>query len=218
MAARTNLAMHDGWRGRKSLLDKTVPYFNVIMRRSAGLVIPRFILPRGFSLSWFVEGDEARWADIETSVGEFDDVPAALKYFQERYVPYLDELKRRLLLVRAANGDWVGTISAWWNYTGAQRDASIHWLAVRPAYQGLGLGKVLVSECLYTLLRLEGDVEVFLHTQTWSHRAIGIYFKAGFEIVQRETFGEYQNDYDQAMPVLRRIIPTEWWPPRRDKG
>ena len=51
-------------------------------------------------------------------------------------------------------------------------------------------------------LSIEGDRDIYLHTQTWSYKAIGIYMSAGFEIVEKGTFGEYANEYEKAMPVL----------------
>ncbi len=190
------------------MLDKTLPYFNVIMRRRAGLPIAIHRLPTGFSMAEFGPGDEIPWARIETSVGEFMTDGAALTYFQATYLPYRDELTRRCVFVRGPDGGAVGTIMSWWNTTDQRRDPSLHWLAVRPDSQGLGLAKALVSECLQRLVCLEGDRDIFLHTQTWSHRAIAIYLKAGFEFVRQGSFGGYPNDYLQAMPVLKTVLPS----------
>lgn len=188
------------------MLDKTVPYFNVIMKRGAGERISAFDLSPGFSWTWFTKGNETEWASIETSVGEFASEQEALEYFQREYLPHVRELERRLLFVRTANGEAVGTITSWWNHTGKRRDPSIHWLAVRNEYQGLGLGKALVSECLKRLVFLDGENDVWLHTQTWSHKAIGMYLKAGFELVEQESFSQYSNDYEHAIPILRQTL------------
>ncbi len=190
------------------MLDKTVPYFNVIMKRRARLPVVTHELPSEFSLAGFGPRDEVQWAGIETAVGEFMTESEALTYFQATYLPHSDELTRRCVFVRQADGAAVGTITSWWNTTEERRDPSVHWLAVRPDYQGLGLGKALVSECLKRLVWLEGDRNIFLHTQTWSHRAIAIYIKAGFEFVGQGSFGGYPNDYEQAMPVLRSVLPS----------
>jgi hypothetical protein len=53
---------------------------------------------------------------------------------------------------------------------------------------------------------LEGDKDIFLHTQTWSYKAIGLYLKASFEILESESFGHYKNDYEKAMPILRTVL------------
>ncbi|GIN88828.1 hypothetical protein J6TS2_52140 [Heyndrickxia sporothermodurans] len=49
-------------------------------------------------------------------------------------------------------------------------------------------------ECINQLKQLEGDKDIFLHTQTWSYKAIGIYLKAGFNILEDGSFAKYKND------------------------
>ncbi|MGE8207335.1 GNAT family N-acetyltransferase [Heyndrickxia sp. NPDC080065] len=188
------------------MLDKSIPYFNVIMKRPAGNPPPDFLLPEGFSFVWFTEGKEQKWAEIEASVGEFSNTEDALSYFQKTYIPFLDELKKRLLFVQDREGNEVGTITCWWDITGAKRDAAIHLFAVKKEYQCLGLGKALVSECINRLLQLEGDKAIFLHTQTWSYKAIGLYLKVGFNIVEEGSFAQYKNEYEQAIPLLKEVI------------
>lgn len=190
------------------MLDKTVAYFDVIMKRAAGEPISEFDLPEGFSWTWFIDGNEVEWSGIESSVGEFASEQEALEYFRREYSTHAHELERRLLFARAESGEAVGTITSWWNQTHERRDSSIHWLAVKREYQGLGLGKALVSQCLKRLVLLEGEKDVWLHTQTWSHKAIGLYLKAGFELVEHESFSQYTNDYEQALPILRRMLPS----------
>jgi GNAT superfamily N-acetyltransferase len=190
------------------MLDKSIPYFNVIMKRHANIPIPEFDLPHGYSFAWFNTGKEEKWAEIETSVGEFNTIEEAVNYFRAEYIPFEDELKKRLLFVRNEKGEEIGTITGWWNVTGVRRDPSIHWFAVKKEYQGLGLGKVLVSECLKRLMHLEGSKEVFLHTQTWSYRAIGLYQNAGFHIEPQECFAHYRNDYYDAVPILKKYLSS----------
>jgi GNAT superfamily N-acetyltransferase len=191
------------------MLDKSIPYFNVIMKRLADIPIPAYSLTQGYSFTWFYGGQEKKWAEIVTSVGEFEHAGEALEYFREKYMPFAEELERRLLFV--INEDWeeVGTITSWWDLSGVRRVPSIHWFAVKPEYQGLGLGKALVSECLVRLLQLEGNKDIFLHTQTWSYKAIKLYMNAGFRIEPTEVFASYKNDYREAIPILERFIPLE---------
>jgi ribosomal protein S18 acetylase RimI-like enzyme len=193
-------------KGETALLDKSIPYYNVIMKRRAGIPLPHSALPKGYSFAWYVPGKEEKWAEIEASVGEFESTEQGLHYFRSEYLPHLYELKRRLVYIQNVEGIEVGTITSWWNLNGERRDPSIHWFAVKNEYQGLGLGKALISECLSRLLLLEGDRDIFLHTQTWSYKAIGLYLKAGFEILESESFGNYKNDYDKAMPILKKVM------------
>lgn len=190
------------------MLDKSIPYLNVIMKRPTNIPIPEYDLPHGYSFVWFDKGQEDKWAEIETSVGEFETIEEALNCFRAEYMPFEDELKKRLLFVLNDNREEIGTITSWWNTTGIRRDPSIHWFAVKKEYQGLGLGKALVSECLNRLIHLEGNREVFLHTQTWSYKAIGLYLNAGFNIEKDEVFSHYKNEYHDAIPILKKYLSS----------
>lgn len=113
------------------------------------------------------------------------------------------------MFVENEQGEAVGTIMCWWDYREGGRVPSIHGFAVKSGYQGLGLGKVLVAACLREMIELEGDRDIYLHTQTWSYKAVRLYSRFGFDIVRDETFGSYENDYDRAMPILNALLKTE---------
>ena len=188
------------------MLDKSLPYYHVIMRRPRGLVAPVPQFPAGYAVSPFEHGSDIGWGAIEAAVGEFESPALARRYFRETYLLHHGEVGRRVLFARGPGGTDVGTVTAWWDYTGARRDAALHWLGVVPGQQGHGLGTALVHACIERLQQLEGDRDIYLHTQTWSHRAIGIYQRAGFEMV-RERFAGSPNDFDQACTVLRTVRP-----------
>lgn len=188
------------------MLDKSLPYYHVIMRRPRGLAAPASQLPTGYAVSPFEVGSDTAWAAIEAAVGEFESPARAKRYFRETYLPHRGEVERRVLFARGPGGAEVGTVTAWWDYTGPRRDSALHWLGVLPGLQGRGLGTALVNAGIERLQQLEGDRDIYLHTQTWSHTAIGIYQRAGFEMV-RERFAGSPNDFDQARAVLRTVRP-----------
>lgn len=184
------------------MLDKTIPYYNIIMKRYKGTTIPDVILPKEFSFRLYSEGDEKDWADIMASVGEFDNYDEAFEYFNKIYMPQKNELKRRLLFIETNNHKKIGTLTNWWNLTDGRRDPSIHWVGVKIEFQGLGLGKALIYEGMRRMIEIEGDRDYFLHTQTWSYKAINIYIRAGYDLVKDETFSEYTNDYEKALEII----------------
>ncbi len=188
------------------MLDKTLPYYNIIMKRQKGTKAPNPILPKGFSFNLYTEGDEIYWAKIETSVGEFDSIEEALDYFGKEYLPYPNELKKRLIFIETEDKKKVATLTNWWNFTQGRRDPSIHWVGVQEEYQGLGLGKAIVFEGMKRMIELEGDRDFFLHTQTWSYKAINIYIQAGYRLVKDEAFGGYKNDYEKALSTIREKL------------
>ncbi len=188
------------------MLDKSLPYHHIIMKRTTGTPIPRFDLPDGFLFTDFAEGDEKDWADILVSVGEFDNADDALERFREDYLPHRDQLERRIQFIRTTDGRAVGTATCWWRNSFSQRSPSLEWVAVRPEYHGHGLGKAMVSKAMKRMVCMEGDNSVYLHTQTWSYHAIGIYKKMGFFLLSDGSFGEYPNEYDKAMGVLSGLL------------
>lgn len=189
------------------MLDKLIPYYHVLMKREKGSSFSSFELPSGFKYVLFKAGDEKDWAEIEASVGEFDKAIDALLFFQKNYLPYIKELERRCLFIENDDGRKVATLTIWWCYTGVRRDPWIHWVAVRPEFQGLGIGKAIVSEGIKRLIDIEGDRDVYLHTQTWSYKAIGIYTKAGFRITRETGLAGYENnEVDKAAELLKAYM------------
>ncbi|MCC8116281.1 MAG: GNAT family N-acetyltransferase, partial [Planctomycetes bacterium] len=86
------------------MLDKSVPYKHVLMRRPAGHPLPSWSLPDGYSFAFYQPGDERDWALIETSVLEFPHSGDALLYFQADFRSYPQELGRRPQFVVAPDG------------------------------------------------------------------------------------------------------------------
>lgn len=185
------------------MLDKTVPYAEIWMYRSKDFPVAEQHLPDGFHFEFYEEGDEAEWAAIETAVSEFESEAGALDYFQEKFAPYSEDLKQRMLFVTDLSGEKIGTCSAWWKVvpTG-ERYPLVHWVAVKPGYQGKGIAKAMMSRTLELLQDLEETSPVFLHTQTWSHVAIRLYQKLGFEITDKNLDGSPNAHYKKAMDIL----------------
>ena len=188
------------------MLDKSIPYAELWMCRVKDLPVSEQNLPEGFHFEFYQEGDEREWAAIETAVAEFEDKAQALDYFKEKFASYPQELKQRMLFVTDSSGEKVGTCLAWWKETpNGDRYPLVHWVAVKPGYQGKGLAKAMLTRTIKTLQTLEDTSPVYLHTQTWSHVAIGFYQRLGFEISDRNLDGSPNSDYHQAMDVLAEL-------------
>jgi len=188
------------------MLDKKVPYAGLYMRREAGAPVPQYALPKGYRFSLYRSGDESDWARIETSVLEFDSEFAALLLFKEKFAPHAAELRRRCLFVEDSGGAKVATATAWWSDVGGERRAWLLWVGVEPRRQGLGLGKAIIARATELLVELNGDVPLFLKTQTWSYKAIGIYRACGFEPTDEKLlYKKGKENYRKAMRILKRL-------------
>ena len=189
------------------MLDKSLPYIDLIMKRPAGAALMEPRLPDGYSIRHFMPGDEIYWAEIEASVGEFNREMDALLYFQKTFLPCVKELERRCLFVCNPENVPVGTFTIWWAYTGKRRDPWVYWVAVRPEFQKQGLGKAAIASGMKLACEIEGDRDMYLHTQTWSWQAIRLYQEAGFCITDETGLGGHTNDnHQQALAVLKQYI------------
>ena len=82
------------------MLDKSVPFYNVLMKREKGKPLFEHSLPDQFRFVMFKTGDENDWAEIEASVGEFDNKELALQYFRGSYMLYQRSWKEDVSLLR----------------------------------------------------------------------------------------------------------------------
>ena len=187
------------------MLDKSVPYVKFLMLRKKGAPAPVYDLPDGYKFALYKPGDEKSWAEIEMSVLEFDNPKDALKYFGKEFKPYNAELEKRCIFIENSKGEKIATATAWWCCP-EKCVPRLHWVAVKPEYQGLGLGKAIVSKVTQMMLELDGDTDFFLSTQTWSHRAVKIYEKFGYFIASEKKICKYKNENaEKAAAVIASI-------------
>lgn len=189
--------------------DRTIPFYNLILRcdRWQRRETP---LPEGFRVRGYRPGDEAAWAALEYEIGDFDTPEEARDYFAAVYGAHPRELARRCLFAEDGQGRAVGTCTAWRDPRNAGTCASLHWLAVSPAYQGKGLGRALCRRTLEVFRDL-GEFPVYIHTQPWSWKAVLLYLQEGFLLQKADTFGGYENQYGPGMEALRAVLtPAEY--------
>jgi len=187
------------------MLDKSVPHVQFLMSRKKGAPAPVYDLPAGYKFALYKPGDEKAWAEIETSVLEFSNETQALKYFAKEFAPYAFELEQRCLFIENDKGEKIATSTAWWCCP-ERCIPRLHWVAVKPQYQGLGLGKAIVSKVTQMMLELDGDIDFFLSTQTGSHRAVRIYEKVGYAITsEKQICNDKNENHERAKAILESI-------------
>lgn len=193
------------------MLDKSIEYRNIIMKMDKDVLqavsIPT--LPRGFRFRFYENGDEFHWARIETAVLEFSSEKDAYEYFAENFLRKQEELEYRCVFVLNPEGLPIATATAWYADSDCGHQAVLHWVAVCPEYQGLGIGEAIVKKVLCVFKSVEPEEDVFLHTQTWSHIAVGLYHKLGFALVKEKGIAGCENDYSEAMEILKGVVTSK---------
>ncbi len=189
------------------MLDKSIPYYRIILKRKSGTKVPDAILPDGFSFVYFKKGDEIDWATIETSVLEFGSINEAKEYFVNKYIPKIDELIKRSIFVQNEKGQKVATFTCWYEMLNKQQVPFMHWVACHPEYQGRGIGKALIAYGIKKMIELDGDVDMYIPTQTWSYKAISLYEWAGFYILNNnKKYGKHKNQAKKGLPIINDLL------------
>ncbi len=139
--------------------------------------IPQVDFPDGYSIRPLRVEEGAVWSDVVIEAEPWLELSTDL--FTNEFSSDLSSVPERCFFVVDGADTPIGTISAW--YKGAVRGLDyglIHWVAVRPAHQGKGLGKAALSFALQKLALWHE--RAMLGTQSKRLPAISLYLNFGF--------------------------------------
>lgn len=120
-------------------------------------------------------------------------------YRNDVYDKHGDLFFSQCFLVYNEKGEPVGTC-AYWKAYGAVH--TIHWLKVLPAYEGLGIGRALLSHVMREMP--QGGFPLYLHTHPTCIRALSLYADLGFSLLSDPIIGTRRNDVFACMPFLKQ--------------
>ena len=158
-------------------MTEPLPDIPVQMIRPHLRDIPQIPFPEGFAIRALRRDEGPLWADVQRDAEELFPIKDDLFAREFGYDPRAVE--QRCFFVTNHKGAAVGTISAWYGGRGTGQDwGRIHWVAVRPLYQGRGLGKASLS---YAMNRMaEWHEQAWLATSTARLPALAMYLDFGF--------------------------------------
>lgn len=138
---------------------------------------PEVAFPEGFSVRPYQPGDERVWTDIWRDAEPLLSIDDNL--FAREFGSDWGALRWRCFFIVDERGCAVGTVTAWYSRDFKGQDwGRIHWLAVRPAYQGRDLAKAAMSFALKQLA--QWHERAWLDTSGGRLGAIKIYLDFGF--------------------------------------
>jgi GNAT superfamily N-acetyltransferase len=196
------------------MLDKTIPYAEIWMKRDLSIPVTPVRVSDKYTIEPYQSGNADEWARIETTVGEFATEAEGLAYFNRVFLPNEPQLAQRMFFAVNTKGEKVGTATAWWKEKSTGVIVPIvHWVAVDPSAQRQGIARGLVTKVLATFQNqttTSTDIKenlsaVYLHTQTWSHAAIGLYQQLGFELIATDYQGEANPEYEKVIAILNDL-------------
>lgn len=183
-------------------MTEAIPDLNLFMaceRLNRGALRP---MPPGYSVRTLRREELAFWKAMQ-----FDDPqtarenePMMTKFYRDVYADKEDLFYKTCLMVVDDADRPVGSCFAWRAYG---RIETIHWFKVLKEYEGRGIGRALFSIVMESV----GEYPVYLHTQPASYRAIKLYTDFGFAFVTDPVVGYRENDLEECLPILERMMP-----------
>lgn len=133
-------------------------------------------------------------------------------FFQEEALAYFQKVfaappaaSFRMCFVVDEDNRICATASAWMKTENGCYWPILHWVSTAPDVQGKGIGHAVISYALSLFSRTDPGKAVFLHTQTWSYRAVSIYYQYGFRITKSPLSG-VQTDF-RYQETLQGVLP-----------
>jgi len=139
--------------------------------------VPEHPMPKGFTIRNWREGEDALWLDVQRDAEPLFTVTDDL--FQQEFGFDRQGCAQRVFFLTTDKGVTVGTLSAWYSRDFYGEDAGrIHWVAVRPGYQGRGLARAGMS---HALRWMQGrHRKAWLQTSSSRITAVKMYLDFGF--------------------------------------
>jgi GNAT superfamily N-acetyltransferase len=142
--------------------------------------LPPAEVPAGFRLRRYRPGDADAWVRIHLAADRYNRIDHGL--FAREFGDEELLADRQLYLVDS-RGTPVGTATAWFDDdVDGSRWGRIHWVAVLPALQGRGLGRLVLAAAMARLREL-GHERARLATSTGRVSAVRLYWSFGFRPV-----------------------------------
>lgn len=177
------------------------PALNFFMMSEAPAPQAFGALPPGFHFRTCRRDELETWKQL--NLPDPTVQPIISDYFNRVYAARQQTFFERCVFACDEGDVPVGTCFVWQAYGQIN---TLHWFKVRPEYEGLGIGRALLTEVLRPLK--PEDYPVFLHTHPSCFRAIKLYADFGFHPLRApEKIGFRQNDYQESLPYLRECMP-----------
>jgi ribosomal protein S18 acetylase RimI-like enzyme len=186
--------------------EEAVPDYNLFMVCERPNPAAFSEMPAGFTIRFCRPDKLETWKRMHFDTPAMADEYSSYMddYFAKWYAPKGDLFYRSCLFVCTPEDDPVATCFSWKQY---DLYTTIHWFKVVAEYEGLGIGRALLSHVMRPLV--PDDYPVYLHTQPSSTRAIKLYTDFGFAFIDLPVIDHRENGLAASLPILQRIMTPE---------
>ena len=108
------------------MIDKTIPYYNVLMRYDGPAMMECPIAPEGYRFRGYKAGDETAWAQMEVDNYDFDTFENAKTYFVNKYCTFPQKLQEGFVGIENELGKLCGIVICWEDIRENEMVSTVH--------------------------------------------------------------------------------------------
>ncbi len=180
------------------MINKLLPYYGVIMKKTDIHIYPKYQLRQGFSFAQYMPGREDEWCQIQTRAGMTETYREARKIFEQKFKPYPELLAEHCVFIMDSDAHAVAVAALWPGRHFGTEHWRIHWVAVDPDYQGMGFGKALMTRLMDIFNLRDYGEWLYVTSQSCNYCAINIYYHFGFHpYTGKQPVNWYSKDFDR---------------------
>lgn len=190
--------------------EKDIPDLNIFMMCEKLNENALKQLPKGFHVRSCRKDELEVWKQFpfDNAQDKVQYLDFMTDYYNSVYKKNEELFYKSCLFVCDSNDRPVATCFAWKSY---ESFYTIHWLKVLKEYEGMGLGRAILSIVMKQIPKEE--YPIYLHTQPGSFRAIKLYSDFGFSILTDEYIGNRKNEIKDSIPYLKYFMGKEKFSP-----
>ncbi|MCL1810410.1 MAG: GNAT family N-acetyltransferase [Clostridiales bacterium] len=177
-------------------LYETIGSLNLFMQCSAPNKDAFKMLHAGYLIRHCMPSELEIWKRVAAEAAYVDYV---IDFYDKIYAKHEEEFFSRCMFICDDENKPVASAFIWHSYGLVN---TVEWFRVLPEYEGMGLGRALLSEILKN-----AQFPMYLHTQPTSARAVKLYSDFGFKLITDPVVGYRKNDLAECLPHLKRILP-----------
>ena len=187
--------------------EKDIPDLNIFMMCEKVNKDAFREIPKGFHNRKCKKEELNIWKEFpfDTEEDKHNYFDYMTQYFNNVYLHNEEEFYNQCLFICDKNDKPVATCFLWKAYG---KIYTIHWLKVLKEYEGLGLGRAILTEVLKYIP--DNYYPIYLHTQPGSFRAIKLYTDFGFKILTDEKIGNRENNYKESLKYLKYFMKEKY--------
>lgn len=187
-------------------LDRSVPFYRVLMIKKPNQTIESIPLKEGYAYVPYDESLNDAWCDLHVETGLFQTYEQAKQKLNEMLQEDATLFREAFVFVKDREGNLVGSAGLWHGKDFKEERLRIHYVSVSFNAQHQKIAQSMITSLCVKYNEMKREEPLYLVTQSQSYGAIMLYQKLGFQPYLEETLDCKKEEHEKAWEKTMEII------------